>query len=65
MTNRVYIVSSPGNDTVLLRLYGRGTDVLFDRQRELDTFRTLSDRSFGPKLLGTFSGGRLEEVRVL
>ena len=52
LTNRVFVCSSPGNEPVLLRLYGHGTDVFFSREQEIKTFRALSDLGFGPRLLG-------------
>lgn len=46
---------------VLLRIYGRGVDLLFDRDTEIVTFETMSRLGHGPRLLGRFPNGRVEE----
>ena len=61
LTNRVFICSSPGNDPVLLRLYGHGTSAFFSRDAEIAIFRKLSDLGLAPKLLAEFPDGRFEE----
>ncbi|KAE8259894.1 hypothetical protein A4X13_0g705 [Tilletia indica] len=48
--------------TVLLRVYGTGTEVLLSRRAELLILHTLSSLySIGPHILGTFANGRVEE----
>lgn len=47
--------------TVLVRLYGAGTEVFFDRENEHKVFKKFSDSGIGPKLYGLFDGGRIEE----
>ncbi|KAK0558099.1 hypothetical protein OC846_000092 [Tilletia horrida] len=48
--------------TVLLRVYGSGTEVLLSRRAELLILHTLSSLySIGPHILGTFANGRVEE----
>ncbi|KAK0540475.1 hypothetical protein OC835_000642 [Tilletia horrida] len=48
--------------TILLRVYGTGTEVLLSRRAELLILHTLSSLySIGPHILGTFANGRVEE----
>lgn len=48
-------------DTVLLRVYGSGTEVLLSRRAELLILHTLSSLyEIGPHILGTFANGRVE-----
>lgn len=66
MTNLIYRVSWPSHipnvsRTVLLRIYGEGLDVFFDRSQEIRTFESLSKLGYGPKLLAQFPKGRIEE----
>ncbi|KAL1540584.1 casein kinase (serine/threonine/tyrosine protein kinase), variant 2 [Salvia divinorum] len=72
MTNVVYTLSWPikkvdGDDcgggvrTVLVRVYGDGLDLFFNREEEIRTFECLSEHGYGPKLLGHFKVGRVEE----
>ncbi|XP_051123717.1 probable choline kinase 1 isoform X2 [Andrographis paniculata] len=75
MTNLVYQISWPTNytdddggggnarrtRTVLVRIYGDGLDIFFDRYHEIQTFKCLSEQGYGPKLLGQFHKGRVEE----
>ena len=61
MTNEVYLCLLPSNEKILLRVYGKGTELFFERHRELATFRKLSEKGFGPKLIASFDAGRLEE----
>eukprot|EP00903_Cladosiphon_okamuranus_P017687 g16286.t1 len=63
MTNAVFQCSKPGgvNQTVLLRSYGKGTEMFFSREVELRAFKRLAERGFGPALLATLEDGRVEE----
>ncbi|KAK4428367.1 putative choline kinase [Sesamum alatum] len=66
MTNEVYRISWPTNmenvpRTVLVRIYGDGVDLFFNRDEEIRTFECLSMHGYGPKLLGQFRQGRVEE----
>ncbi|KAM7518655.1 hypothetical protein LguiB_017617 [Lonicera macranthoides] len=66
MTNEVYRVSWPSHikdvvRTILVRVYGEGVDVFFNRDDEIRTFEFISMHGHGPKLLGHFPGGRVEE----
>lgn len=67
MTNEVYRISWPTKvedaaaRTVLVRIYGDGVDLLFNRDEEIRTFDCISNHGYGPKLLGQFKGGRVEE----
>ncbi|KAF2238197.1 putative choline/ethanolamine kinase [Viridothelium virens] len=46
-------------DAILLRAYGRGTDVLIDREREIRAHSVLSSQSLAPPLLAHFENGLL------
>ncbi|KAK9050665.1 hypothetical protein SSX86_030365 [Deinandra increscens subsp. villosa] len=65
MTNEVYQIKWPTNRErsrkVLVRIYGEGVDVFFDRELEIQTFEFMSKQGQGPRLLGRFSNGRIEE----
>ncbi|KAL3654620.1 hypothetical protein CASFOL_001605 [Castilleja foliolosa] len=71
MTNEVYQIkwltnsnsneSLPRSRKVLVRIYGAGVDIFFDRENEIRTFEFMSKQGRGPRLLGRFSNGRVEE----
>ncbi|XP_010268600.1 PREDICTED: probable choline kinase 1 [Nelumbo nucifera] len=66
MTNEVYQIIWPTQTgefprKVLLRVYGEGVDVFFDRGDEIRTFECMSKHGQGPRLLGRFPNGRIEE----
>ncbi|KAG5525345.1 hypothetical protein RHGRI_031875 [Rhododendron griersonianum] len=68
MTNEVYRISWPtktDNDTttrtVLVRIYGEGLELFFNREEEIRTFECISKHGQGPRLLGRFPEGRVEE----
>lgn len=66
MTNEVYQLNWPTKNgevirKVLVRVYGEGVDVFFNRDDEIRTFEFLSDHGQGPRLLGRFPNGRVEE----
>ncbi|CAM8949100.1 unnamed protein product [Rhodiola kirilowii] len=66
MTNEVYQIKWPTNNEdvsrkVLLRMYGEGVDIFFDRSDEIQMFEFMSRKGQGPRLLGRFRNGRLEE----
>ncbi|KAL9147617.1 hypothetical protein ABFS82_13G184600 [Erythranthe guttata] len=71
MTNEVYQIrwlrnsnpdeSLPRSRKVLVRIYGAGVEVFFDRENEIRTFEFMSKQRQGPRLLGRFSNGRVEE----
>ncbi|PSS17440.1 Choline kinase [Actinidia chinensis var. chinensis] len=66
MTNKVYRISWPttredDNRTVLVRIYGEGVDLFFNRDEEIWTFECISKHGQGPRLLGRFPEGRVEE----
>ncbi|KQK09486.1 probable choline kinase 2 [Brachypodium distachyon] len=46
---------------VLVRIYGDGVELFFDREDELRTFECMSRHGQGPRLLGRFPNGRVEE----
>jgi len=59
ITNLLWKVSGPSG-SVLVRVYGENTELMFDRQQECALFGELAARGFGPKLLGLFANGRIE-----
>ncbi|XP_027094274.1 probable choline kinase 2 [Coffea arabica] len=66
MTNEVYRVTWPTKSkdntrTVLVRVYGEGVELFFNRDEEIRTFECMSIHGHGPRLLGQFSDGRVEE----
>ncbi|XP_047307342.1 probable choline kinase 2 [Impatiens glandulifera] len=66
MTNEVYRISWPMKTenlsrSVLVRIYGEGVDLFFNREDEIRTFECMSKHGQGPHLLGRFSVGRVEE----
>lgn len=44
-------------DVILIRIYGKKTEVLIDRQKEITNFQSLHKYGFAPKLLATFNNG--------
>ncbi|KAL8166885.1 hypothetical protein V2J09_008384 [Rumex salicifolius] len=44
-----------------MRIYGGGVDIFFNRDEEIRTFECLSKHGQGPRLLGRFPEGRVEE----
>mmetsp|Transcript_12923 Transcript_12923/g.31950 ORF Transcript_12923/g.31950 Transcript_12923/m.31950 type:complete len:343 (+) Transcript_12923:540-1568(+) len=65
ITNLVFRADAPADSApgaaALLRIYGRGTQRFFDRAAELARFARLADRGLGPRLLGSYPWGRVEE----
>lgn len=64
MTNEVYQIKWPTEGRsrkVLVRIYGEGVDVFFNRENEIETFECMSRHGQGPRLLGRFPNGRIEE----
>nr|AUS89407.1 protein kinase protein [Sesuvium portulacastrum] len=66
MTNEVFQIIWPTHKTdlhrkVLVRIYGEGVDIFFNRDDEIRTFECMSQHGQGPRLLGRFSDGRVEE----
>ncbi|EPS63978.1 hypothetical protein M569_10805, partial [Genlisea aurea] len=71
MTNQVYQIrwptipkpdsNPPRSRKVLVRIYGTGVEVFFNREDEIRTFEFMSQQGQGPRLLGRFSNGRIEE----
>lgn len=66
MTNEVYQIKWPTSigepsRKVLVRIYGEGVEVFFDRANEIRTFEFVSKHGQGPRLLGRFPNGRIEE----
>ena len=66
MTNEVFQINWPTkhgdlHQKVLVRIYGEGVEVFFNRDDEIRTFECISKHGHGPKLLGRFPDGRIEE----
>ncbi|CAJ1958781.1 unnamed protein product [Sphenostylis stenocarpa] len=66
MTNEVFQIKWPTRTgetsrKVIVRIYGEGVDVFFDRDHEIQTFEFMSKNGQGPRLLGRFTNGRVEE----
>ncbi|KAK4744754.1 hypothetical protein SAY87_011066 [Trapa incisa] len=66
MTNAVFQIKWPTETgkvsrKVLVRIYGEGVEVFFDRDNEIRTFEFMSKHGQGPRLMGRFSNGRIEE----
>jgi choline/ethanolamine kinase len=66
MTNEVFQINWPTKNDgdlrkVLVRLYGEGVEVFFDRDEEIQTFECISKHGQGPRLLARFTTGRVEE----
>ena len=66
MTNEVFQVNWPTKNggslrKVLVRLYGEGVEIFFNREDEVRTFEYISKHGQGPRLLGRFTTGRVEE----
>ncbi|GAB4861088.1 casein kinase (serine/threonine/tyrosine protein kinase) [Ancistrocladus abbreviatus] len=66
MTNEVLRVIWPTHKVdlqrqVLVRIYGQGVEIFFNRDEEIRTFECISEHGQGPRLLGLFSDGRVEE----
>jgi len=51
--------SEADSDSVLMRAYGNGTDLIIDRDREATSHSLLSDRGMAPPLLARFQNGLL------
>ncbi|KAH8515632.1 hypothetical protein H0E87_004183 [Populus deltoides] len=73
MTNEVFRIIWPTkcgnlNRNILVRIYGEGVEAFFNRDNEIRTFECMSKHGQGPRLLGRFADGRVEEfihARVL
>lgn len=66
MTNKVFQIKWPttAGETsrkVIVRIYGEGVNIFFDRHDEIRTFEFMSRHGQGPRLLGRFANGRVEE----
>ncbi|XP_040968014.1 probable choline kinase 1 isoform X2 [Gossypium hirsutum] len=66
LTNEVFQINWPTkhgdlHQKVLVRVYGEGVEVFFNRDDEIRTFECMSKHGQGPRLLGRFPDGRIEE----
>jgi len=48
-------------NTIFLRVYGKGSDLLVDRQHELNMIKLFSELGVGPRLYATFDNGYVTE----
>ncbi|MCB9760105.1 MAG: phosphotransferase [Alphaproteobacteria bacterium] len=60
ITNLLFRLDAPGCPPLLLRIYGRNTEVVVDRAAENRLFALLSRVGFAPAYHGRFRNGRLE-----
>lgn len=44
-------------NVILIRIYGKNTEVLIDRKKEISNFKLLHKYGFAPQLLATFTNG--------
>lgn len=61
LSNSIYKVTCRKLPPLLLRIYGAGGESIIDREKELHTLLKLSKLNIGPKLIGIFLNGRLEQ----
>jgi len=64
LTNCIYVATSQYTDTVqkvLVRVYGQGSEAMFERSKEMLWLERLSKQSLVPRLLSVFGNGRFEE----
>lgn len=59
--NGVDEIDDSSSDVVLVRIYGKNTEVLIDRKREISNFKLLHSYGFAPRLLATFENGLVYE----
>ena len=65
ITNLLYLLVNKGlkadeNRSLLVRIFGKKTDLMIDRNRDNGVMRMLSDLDFGPPCHGFFANGRVE-----
>ncbi|KAK4253074.1 hypothetical protein QN277_010896 [Acacia crassicarpa] len=66
MTNEVFQIKWRSQNgcvlrRVLVRLYGSGVEIFFNREEEVRTFQCVAEHGQGPRLLARFAAGRVEE----
>ncbi|XP_061780777.1 ethanolamine kinase 2 [Nerophis lumbriciformis] len=57
LTNRLLGCSVAQSDTVLVRLYGKKTELFLDRQREVEMFQVFHAHGCGPEIYCSFRNG--------
>ncbi|KAJ9455362.1 putative ethanolamine kinase [Diplonema papillatum] len=60
ITNLLFKVTSKGEPSYLVRLYGTNTEVVIDREEDNRLFAKLSELGFAPTFHGRFKNGRVE-----
>lgn len=61
LTNSIFRILFEDFPPMLLRVYGKNTDEVINREKELGLLKKLSQKNIGPKLLGIFTNGRFEQ----
>lgn len=61
ISNLIFKISADNYDTILIRFYGKTMNILIDREEEIKIFKLMSNNKLGPKLLGYFDEGRIEQ----
>lgn len=64
MLTKIEVLGELGLTTpqvALIREFGKGTSVFFNRQTEEKLFEQIGESGFGPRLYGRFDGGRVEQ----
>lgn len=56
------VTRRPGQDAVLVRLFGKNTEYLIDRERDNALFEYLGEANIGPHLFAVFGNGRVEQM---
>ncbi|CAN0201555.1 unnamed protein product, partial [Ectocarpus sp. 12 AP-2014] len=61
ITNLLFkLQGPPAEAAILVRIFGKDTDVLIDRERDNALFDELASMNFAPPFHGRFSNGRIE-----
>lgn len=61
ITNKLYLLESLNSDTkLIIRIFGSGTELFIEREKENLVFSFLSSVNIGPKFFGLFQNGRIE-----
>lgn len=55
--NNLSIDTENVSEIVLVRIYGKNTEILIDRKKEIKNFKLLHSYGFAPQLLATFKNG--------
>ena len=61
ITNALFRVTASCGTSVLVRVFGHATEIVIDREADAAAFAALGELGFGPRLIGSFANGRIEE----